>query len=349
VGNVVRFEKDSPQLTRIRVSAAGTAAIPVDELVAPGKVELNPGRVSRVVLPVPGRIREVLVALGDSVVQGQPVVRLESQEVSAVQSALRQAQANERQGKATVAKAEADLARAKDLLAGRAIAQKEVLTAETVVAQAKAALDQAQATRDEALRKIQLLGLQPGSMDQLVTVKAPVPGKVVDVAVAPGEFRIDTTAPVLTIADLSNVWVSADVPENAIQRIAIGEPVSISLPAFPGRTFTGRVRRIGDMVDPQTRTIKVRAELPNPNGQLRPEMFATVRHSHGLKNAVVIPKAALFQEQDRTTVFREREPGVFEEVPVTVPWQDERTAAIGSGLQAGDRVVIDGVTQLRAY
>lgn len=348
-GNIVRFEKGSPQLSRIRIEAAQTAEVPVDELVAPGRVELNPGRMSRVALPVPGRIREVLVVLGDSVLQGQPVLTLESQEVSAVQSALLQAQANERQGKATLAKAEADLSRAKDLFTNRAIAQKEVLAAETVVAQAQAVLEQAQAMRDEALRKMQLLGLQPGSMQQLVTVRAPVPGKVVDVAVAPGEFRSDTTAPVLTIADLSTVWVSADVPENAIHLISAGESVSISLPAIPDRIFTGRVKRIGDMVDPQTRTIKVRAELTNPNGQFRPEMFATIKHSHGSRKAVVVPRAALFQQQERTTVFREREPGVFEEISATVVWQDDQRAAIGSGLQPGDRIVIDGVTQLRAY
>ena len=348
-GNLVRFEKGSPQLARIHVSEAKIAETPVDELVAPGKVELNPGRVSRVALPVPGRIREVLVVLGDSVSEGQPVVRLESQDVSAVQSALRQADANDRQGKATLAKAEADLARVQDLFAGRAIAKKEVLAAETAVAQAKATLDQAQATRDEALRKIQLLGLQPGAMDQLVTVRAPVPGKVVDVAVAPGEFRSDTNAPILTIADLSTVWVSADVPETDIRLIAIGEPVSIALSAFPNQTFTGRVKRIGDMVDPQTRTIKVRVELLNSGLQLRPEMFATIKHSRGVRRTVVVPKSALFQQQDRITVYRERDTGAFEEVPVTVVWQDDRMAAIGSGLQAGDRIVTDGVTQLRAY
>ncbi len=348
-GNLVRFEKDAAQLSQIQVTPAQAAEFPVDELVAPGRVELNPGRVSRVVAPVPGRIREVLVVLGDPVREGQPLATLESQEVSAVQSALRQARANEMQGKANLAKAEADLTRAKDLLAGRAIAQKEVLTAETVVAQAKAALEQAQATRDEALRKMQLLGVQPGSMEQVVTVRAPVPGKVVDVAVAPGEFRNDTATPLLTIADLSALWVAADVPESAIRLISIGEPVAISLSAFPDRTFAGRVKRIGDTVDAQTRTIKVRAELANPAGQFRPEMFATIRHTSGRRKAVAIPKAAVFQQQERATVFRERGPGVFEEVPVTVVWQDERTAAIGSGLQVGDRVVTDGVTQLRAY
>src|SRR5262249_36115398 len=182
-----------------------------------------------------------------------------------------------------------------------------------------------------------------------IAVRAPVAGKVVDVAVAPGEYRNDTSAAVLTIADLSTVWVAADVPESRIGRIQVGEPVSIALAAFPDRTFTGRVKRIADQVEPQTRTIKVRAELNNSQGQFRPEMSATIRHSRGFEKSLVAPRSALFQQQDRTTVYVERAPGEFEEVAVTISWQDDRRAAIQSGLHEGDRIVTDGVTQLRAY
>ena len=277
----MKFPAGHPQLSRIRVAAVATAPVPEDEVVAPGKVELDPGRVSHVPVPVPGRIDRVLVGLGDTVTAGQPIISLESTEVSAVMSALRQASANVSQANATLAKSEADLARSRDLLADRAIAQKEVLAAEAIVAQSKAAVEQAQAARDEATRKLEILGLQPGAMDQRVTVKAPVSGKVVEITGASGDYRNDTNTPVMTIADLSTVWVAADIPEDRIRLIRPGETVEISMPAFPGERLTGRVRKIGDAVDPQTRTIKVRAELPNPSGRYRPEMFATIRHVHG--------------------------------------------------------------------
>ena len=103
------------------------------------------------------------------------------------------------------------------------------------------------------------------------------------------------------------------------------------------------------VVDPQTRTIKVRAELNNSAGQFRPEMFATIRLSQGFRPAMVISKSALYQEQDRTTVFRELRRGEFEEIPVTVFWQDNDRAAIRGELHPGDQVVVDGVAQLRAY
>ena len=348
-GNVVKFDVSSPQLDRIQVAPVESASVPVEELAAPGKVELNPARVSHLTLPVTGRIHEVLVGLGDPVRQGQTLITVESPDVSATQSALRQAEANITQSKSAVAKADADLARSKDLLANRAIAQKDVQAAETALAQAKASLEQATASRDDALRKLHLLGLAADDKEQLVNVRAPVPGKVVEISITPGEYRNDTSAPVMTIADLNTVWVSADIPENAIRLIRIGEPVSITMPSYPDRMFTGRVKRIADLVDPQTRTIKVRAELDNSQGLFRPEMFATVRHSQGSRTATVIPKSALFQQQDRTTVFRQRSRGEFEEVPVTVFWQDDTRAAIQSGLQPGDQVVVDGVAQLRAY
>ena len=349
IENTIEFDPNSPQLQRIRSVAVEEAEVPIEELSAPGKVELNPGRVSRIALPVAGRVQEVLVGLGDSVRQGQTIMTVESPDVSATQSALKQAEANVYQSQSMVAKAEADLARAQDLLANRAIAQKEVLAAETALAQARASLAQAIASRDDAVRKLGLLGLPADGKQQLVKVRAPLPGKVVEISVAPGEYRNDTSAPVVTIADLGTVWVASDVPETAIRFIRIGEPVSITMPAFPNRTFTGRVKRISDLVDPQTRTIKVRAELDNSSGQFRPEMSATIRHSQGTRLATVIPKSALFQQEDRTTVFREISHGKFEEIPVTVFWQDDSRAAIQSELHPGDRVVVDGVAQLRAY
>jgi cobalt-zinc-cadmium efflux system membrane fusion protein len=349
IGNRVRFPAGHPQLSHIRTAEVVTAQVPEDEVVAPGKVEIDPGHVSRVALPVPGRIHRVLVGLGDAVTAGQPILSLESTEVSAVMSALRQASANLAQANATLEKSQADLARSRDLLADRAIAQKEVLAAEATVAQSKAGVEQARAARDEATRKLEILGLQPGAMDQRVTVKAPVSGKVVEITAASGDYRNDTNTPVMTIADLSIVWVAADVPEDRIRLIRPGEIVEISMPAFPGERLSGRVRKIGDGVDPQTRTIKVRAELPNPSGRYRPEMFANMRHVQRFIVLPVIPRGALLQQQDTNTVFVERAPDEFEEVPVIVAWQDEKRVAIRSGIKPGDRVVIDGTTQLKAY
>jgi cobalt-zinc-cadmium efflux system membrane fusion protein len=262
---------------------------------------------------------------------------------------LRQALANLAQANATLAKAEADLARARDLFADRAIAQKDVLAAASAVVQAKAGVEQAQAARDEAMRKLEILGLQPGTMDQEIPVRAHGNGRVVEIAAASGDFRSDTNTPVMTIANMSSVWVAADVPEDRIRLIRVGETVEITMQAFPGERFSGRVRKIGDEVDPQTRTIKVRAELANPSGRYKPEMFATVRHVRAISPLPVVPRGAVLQAPDANTVFVERGPGRFEEVPVTIVWEDDKHVAIRGAIQARDCVVIDGTMQLKAY
>jgi membrane fusion protein, heavy metal efflux system len=346
-GGVVKLASDSPQLSRIRVEPVATAAVPVEEVIAPGKVEMNPNHVTRIAMPVPGRVRRVLVGLGDAVKQDQPLLTIESADVSSVLSALRQAEANLAQGNAALAKAEMDLNRARDLLANRAIAQKEVLNAEMLVAQAKAVVEQAQAARDEALRRLQILGLRPGQMDQEITLPASGPGKVVEMSVAPGEYRNDTSAPLMTIADLSTVWVAADVPENAIRFVRIGERVNIQLAAYPGETFQGRVMRIADVVDSESRTIKVRAELDNRSGRFRPEMFAQIRHDHGSRNLPMVPKGAVLQQEGQNIVYVERARGEFHEVPVTVVWQGTDRLAIAGGISAGERIVVDGAMLLK--
>lgn len=346
---VVKLPSDSPQLARIQTVTVQTALVPQQEITAPGKVEMNPNRVSKIVMPVAGRVQKVFVHLGDSVRQGQPLVTLESPEVGSAMTAYRQAASNIAQGKAGVAKAEADLSRTRDLYANRAIAQKEVLSAETILVQAKAVVDQAQASLDEARRRLQILGLDVGSVDQQITVPATVSGKVIDIAVVAGEFRNDTSAPIMTIADLSSVWVVADVPEAEIRFVRVGNNVVITFPAFPGETFSARVTRIDDLLDPQTRTIKVRAELGNPSGRLRPEMFAQMGQSRGVQRLSVVPRGAVLQAEGHNSVFVERAKGEFREVPVTIAWQEGDRIALSSGVRPGDRVVSGGAMLLKGY
>lgn len=347
IGDTVQFEPNSPQLSHIQVRAVQAERVPIGEVVAPGRIEANPNRVSRIALPVAGRIRNVLVGLGDSVQQGQPIIVIESSEVPALQAAHRQAEADLSQARTALAKAEADLQRARDLFDHQAIAQKEVLAAESEAARARAALEQAEAARDEITQRLRLLGIHTGKMDQTVVVPATVSGKVIQISVAAGEYRSDTAEPVMTLADLSTVWVAADVPENAIRFIRVREPVSITMPAFPDQTFTGRVAAIGDVVDAETRTIKVRAELSNPQGNLRPEMFAQIRSRQGEQLLPVAPKGAVLQQEGRSIIYVERAEGRFQEVPVTLGWHGPDRIAVASGIRAGDRIVVDGAMLLK--
>src|SRR5882724_5578667 len=148
----IKFPENSPQLTRIQSVVVEAAKVPEVEIIAPGKIEANPTKVSKIVMPVTGRVGQVLVNLGDTVKQGQPVLTVDSPDGASAMSAYRQAEANVAQSKAGLAKADADLQRTRDLYANRGAAQKEVLAAETVLVQSQAALTQGQAAQEEALK-----------------------------------------------------------------------------------------------------------------------------------------------------------------------------------------------------
>lgn len=343
----VQLAAGSPQLERIKVAAVAVARVPLDEVVAPGKIESNPNRISKVVMPVAGRVTRVMVAVGDAVSERQPLLAIESPEASAATSAYQQTTAKLGETRATLAKAEADLNRIRDLFAGRAIAQKEVLSAEASLAQARSAMEQAQAALDESVRRLEIMGIKPGDRNPVIYVKAPLAGKVLELAVAAGEYRNDTSAPLMTIADLSSVFMAADVPESQIRLVTKGEIVKISLSAYPGEIFTGTVARIADTVDPQTRTIKVRAALNNAQGRLRPEMFGEIRHEETFRKVPVIPSSAIVQTDTRSIVYREKAPGLFEPVTVTFGKQEGDKVPILTGIAEGDRIVIDGAMLLR--
>jgi len=344
---LVVIPPDSPKLTQIRVATVRMAELPKDEVVAPGKLEANPNRVSRVLLPLAGRISRVAVKLGDAVRAGQPLLSLESADADAALSTCLQADGSVTQARATLVKAQSDFDRATDLFEHNAVAKKEVLSAENALTQAKVAVEQAGAVRRQALRRLEILGLKQEPFAQKLDVRAPISGKVLEISVTPGEFRNDTTTPVMTIADLSTIWVSSDVPESYIRLIRPGEQVEISLLAYPGETFSAQVRRIADIVDPQTRSVKVQAELENAAGRFRPQMYGNIRHTASTEQTAAIPAAAVIQGDDQTAVFVEQGAGRFQQTSVKVGNLSGNLLPVQEGLKPGDRIVIDGAMLLK--
>jgi cobalt-zinc-cadmium efflux system membrane fusion protein len=343
----IAIAPDSPKMREIRVHAVGEAEVPLDVVEAPGQLEVNPNRLGRVVTPVEGRVTNVFVRLGDAVKQDQPVAEIQSPDGDVAISAYLQADANLGQMRANLLKAQADRDRTRDLVEHQAMAQKELLNAENALAQAKAMVDQAAAGREQALRRLQILGLKPGEFGQRITLRAPVSGKVLELDTVPGEWRNDTNQALMSIADLSTVWVASDVPETAIRSIRMGELLELSLAAFPDETFRAHVTRVADTVDRATRTIKVWAELDNRAGRFRPEMFCRIRHVESTRRLPVVPAAALVQTEGRTAVYRETAPGRFVAVPVETAARVGNDVPIVSGLEAGARIVTDGVMLLR--
>ena len=351
--SLVVVPPDSPRFKQLRVEPVRDRPFPTDEVTAPAKVMINPNRISRVLPPVQGRVLAVSVQLGDTVAEGQPLVTLTSPDADAAVSTGLQAEATLRQAKVTVIKTETDLERSRKLLQYQAISEKDVLAAQNDVATARAALETAEAAHAQALRKLTLLGLTPSDLQQPVVVRAPIAGVVTDISVTPGDYRAavssaaDVTTPLLSIADLSTVWIASDVPEPFMRLIHVGDSVEITFVAYPGETFTGRVARMASTLDPQTRSLKVQVDLPNPARRLVPEMFGTMRHAGPSKASPVVPAAAIVQEYGRSEVFVERGPGRFQRRVVSTGVRAGELVAITSGLDPGSRIVVDGAILLR--
>jgi len=333
---------NATQMRRIRTQAVESTLVPVGSISTPGKVEANINRVSHIALPLTGRVTKVFVRTGDFVRQGQPLLTMESADAESAVSAYRQAQASTVQARSTLAKVETDFVREKDLFSHEAAPQKDLLSAEALAVQAKAVVDQAEAVVEQAKRRLQIIGIGPDSFGQQVTVHAPISGKLLEVAVVEGEFRNDLSAPVLTIADLSSVWVTSDVPEIAIRLVKVGEPVAIQLAAYPGETLRGRVTQLGDTLDPQKRTVKVRAELSNPDGRFKPEMSGRIQLTEETEVRPVVPAGAVIAADGESVVWREVGQGSFEKVRVTTGAQIGDKVAIISGLKPNERIVVDG-------
>ena len=351
--DVIVVPPDSPRFQQLRVEPVRIRDFPTDEVVAPGRITINPNRLSRVLPPVQGRVLDVTARLGDVVEQGQSLVALDSPDADAAISAFLQAEASDRQALVTLARADADFKRATDLFEHRAVAEKDVLAARNDLAQAQAASENARATRQQTRRKLQLLGLEASDFKQPVVVRAPISGTVTEINVTPGEYRAavsfstDTATPLMSIADLSTVWMSSEVAEPFIRFIRVGDRVDIGLVAYPGEVFTGRVARIASALDPQTRALKVHVDLPNPNGRFVPEMFGTIRHTGATRPLPVVPSTAVIQEYGQSVVFVERAPGQFERRRVTIGTRSGALASVVSGLDRDARVVIDGAILLK--
>nr|WP_276604514.1 efflux RND transporter periplasmic adaptor subunit [Nannocystis sp. RBIL2] len=329
-------------LSSLKIGGVTARELSTDEVVSPAQLEIDPGRLSHVLLPVTGRVREVDVRVGDRVAAGDVLLVLDSPEADAAIAHYEQSEADVLAARAGLVKATADRERVHGLFAHDAVARKEVDNVDAAHAEARAAVVRSEADRKQARRHLGLLGLVAGDRRDTISVRAPIAGKVLELHVAPGEFHSDTAQPLMTIADLSAVLVTADVPENLIRFVALGESMQTELAAYPGETFAARVVRIADTVEPKTRTIKVQAALPNPDGRLRPEMFGRVRHSRATTSMPAVPQSAVLHRDGGDVVLVERGPGRFEVRAVRIGARSGEWLGLAEGAKVGERVVVDG-------
>ncbi len=163
---------------------------------------------------------------------------------------------------------------------------------------------------------------------------------MIELTGAQGAFWNDMSAPIMTVADLSTVWLAASIQEKDIGSLFVGQTARISLNAYDGESFDGKVRYVGKVLDPDTRTVKVRIAIDNASGRFRPGMFAKMSFSGRSHKAIVVPATALVQSGFTTRLFLETSPWRFESRVCKTGAQIGDNVEIVSGLKAGDRFVV---------
>lgn len=319
------------------------AVVPVElrkvqnELSVTGQVAPDVSRNVPVVALTSGRVVDVRVRLGDEVRKGQVLLTITSPDMSGAISDYQKFVADERL-------ARTQLERQQLLYDKGAVAQKDLQVAEDTEQKAKVDVQ-------TSAERIRILGGDISHLTPLIEVRAPVSGTIVEqnVTAAAGVKSLDNSPNLFTIADLSHVWVLCDVYENNLSQVHLGDRASIVLNAYPDRKIEGRVSNIGSLLDPTTRTAKVRIDLPNPSRQMRPNMFATVVfRSPGNQSRVTVPVSAILRLQDRDWVFVQQAPKRFrrtevQTLPATAGYQQ-----ILSGVAPGDKVAANALQFSRA-
>ncbi len=321
------------------------------ELRVTGRVQVNEDRVARIGSPVEGRITRVLVTVGDRVKVGQPLIALHSHELAAAHSDYEKAKAALARAEKARAYAEVELERANRLLEAKAISRREHLRAAADLAAAEAELEHARAEVRRAEEFLRHLGAWPEIGDEVI-LRAPIGGVVLERRVTVGTVVTPSTD-LMTIADLSTLWVIAQVPESQAALIRPGQPVSVSVAAFADRRFPGRVTYIGEQLDPQTRTVQVRCLVYNRQGHLRPEMYATITIALGTTPPrLAIPREAVQEIGGDSVVFVEREPGRFEkrivQLGLSTFTPEGEVVEVIHGLRQGERIVTRGSFLLKS-
>jgi len=320
------FSVDHPEL--FKRAKAETRELPT-ELTANGTVTPDVNRTIHVTSLGGGRVVDLKVKLGDSVKKGQTLLVISSPELAAAMSDYQKAVADEVLSRKA-------LERAQLLYDKGAIATKDLEAAQDLEDKAKVDV----ATAEQHVR---VLGADPAHPSPLIDLRAPVTGTIVEQNVSgfEGVKSLDNTPNLFTIADLNEVWVVCDVFENDLGEVHLGDSAEIRLSAFGDRMFRGTVVDISRVLDPNTRSAKVRIVLPNGDGALRPGMFAVARfRSRKKTERVVVPATAIMRLHDKDWVFRKEGDRSFRRVVVQADGlAPDGMQEIRDGLKPGDEVV----------
>ena len=272
--------------------------------------------------------------------------------VEVAKAGIRQSEAGVKQAESRVGIAKSYLAREEKVLQGNHLASREIQSA-------KADVNAAELDLRAAADTIKVLGASPAGLGDTIAVTSPIAGKIVSRAVNLGEM-VEPSTTLFTVMNLSDVWVEASIYEKDLAKIRKGQTAEIRVHSYPGKAFRGKVTYIGDILDPESRTAKVRCEVSNRAGLLKPEMYATVGIVIARRGAAVnVPREAVLDDAGKKIVFvpcmecdEDRKAGTnacgsYDRIEVKVGSIHGVNVEILSGIMPGDKVVTTGAYQLK--
>jgi membrane fusion protein, heavy metal efflux system len=343
--SAIELEIVAPQQIAGSIAATGKVLVPEDRVANIGPVH-------------EGRIVSLYAGQGSAVRKGQKLADLESADIDQAEADYLKALADyenaTRTSAAEVKFAQANYDRTKMLYEKTITAGKNLQQAEHDLELAKAtaasSVAGARVAVANARRHLLILGLKDSAIDSLASkpnlasvfsLNAPISGVVVERNATVGA-TVGSDASVFKIIDISSVWVDANVFEKDLGRVRRGQEVRVTVPAFPGVTFSGRVILISSVVNPDTRGVQVRTEVSNADGRLKPDMFANVEIITDVRRAAIsLPQSAVLDDGGKKIVFVQTDKG-YEKHIVTIGIENGDRIEILDGLQAGDHVVVKG-------
>jgi membrane fusion protein, heavy metal efflux system len=344
--NVFEFSPEAQRRSGVVVEPIRMTSVDV-LLRVTGSVQPIDSRVVHLRPLARGRVQQVLVKLGDRVEKDQVLARFDNIEAGEVSSQLNAARAELQRLRIQHANAKRQAERSRGLVSIGAVPAKEAEGAEAEARGLEELIRAQESTIEGFNVRLRRFGYAGAGETPFSTVRAPFAGVVMKAESAPGDVA-DSSSVLFSIADLSRVYVEAQVYEKDLGKIRRGQAVEISVEAYPGQTFKGRIAAIKDLLDPRTRTAGVRSEVANPDGKLLLEMFATIIiPTTGMHSALAVPAGAVQVVNRRQVVFVRKGELHFEAREVQMIGEGARVE-ITAGLKEGEPVVVKGAFQLKS-
>jgi cobalt-zinc-cadmium efflux system membrane fusion protein len=317
------------QMAHIKVDTVHEQKL-ADQLTAVGEVSFAEDNVVRIYPIVSGTVEKIFVSLGDYVQKGQSLAMLLSMDMSQIQRDYNISKSN-------FSVEEKNLARAQELFSAGMMSEKEF-------AAAKKDYNNALSELNERTQILKLYGGSSSDLDAVYNVLAPRSGYIVERNVTEGtQIRNDNNTNIFTISDLKTVWVWASIHESDLSKVSEGDEVQVKTIAFPDKVFNGRVKKIATMLDPDSRVIKIRTELNNNEGLLKPEMFANVIITPKVtEKAVVVSNNSIILENNQNYVMVETGKNEFRKVQIKTGRVFHYYTEVLDGVKVGQRIVTDG-------